>query len=278
MIEMSPFKMNEADKFLKNALPQLPDESIKKIIDEYTSNEKLLPCKLSMVAGVLNQEFEKTVEDILSECRFDGYVVKIISQLESKDCIKLLNVATLIDPDYISFEFVKQIKWEESIKEAIQKLSNFNLLTRVYSNTPKYGIKMHRMFIKDFKEYFESKENCGLNKEIKNEIIQIINRSLDYDTYIPSTHLKTTNNSVILHAIEILKQKDTSDSLIESQLYETVGQYFEHEIHQYETALVYSIKALEIKMKLINGVDSPLADSLVRTANAYKKIGSDEQS
>ena len=122
----------------------LHEIGIQRIINEYVNNDQLLPCKLSMIAGVLNQKFEKTVEEVLNECRHGGYTAKIIDELyfaKSKDSIKIVMIATLIDPDYISFEIINNFKWEKPIKEGIQKLSNFNLLARVYSNSPNMELK-----------------------------------------------------------------------------------------------------------------------------------------
>ena len=282
MIEIVPFKIEEAEQFLKNALPQLPINSIQKIISEYASNQQLLPCKLSMIAGVLNENHEKTVEEVLIECRHGGYAVKIIDELlfaESKDSIKILMIATLIDPDYISFELLKQLKWEKPIKDAIQKLSNFNLLTRVYSNSPKYGIKMHRIFIKDFKEYFESenKRNLKIDNQIKEEILEKVTKSLDCITNDPSTHLKETNH-LILHAVKILEENEINSTLIASELFEKVGQYLENEIHDYTKALKYIKTGCQIKITSINQNDSSLAKSFERQARIYKKIGDGQQS
>ena len=283
MIEILPFNIEEADRFLKKVLPQLPEKDIKKIISEYVNNEQLLPCKLSMIAGVLNQEFEKTVEKVLNECRHDRYTGKIIDELinaKSNDSVKLLMIASLIDPDYISFEFIKQFKWEKPIKEAIQKLSNFNLLTRVYSNSPKYGLRMHRIFIKDFREYFESQNNNNLriDTRIKEEIIDILNKSIHYVTYEPTTAFIETNKNLVFHAIEILKEKETNVTLITSELFEKIGEYYENEIQDYNTAFIYEKRGIEIKRKIKDKIDSSLAQSFEKNAQILWKIGNDKES
>ena len=138
---------------------------------------------------------------------------------------------------------------------------------------------MHRIFIKDFKEYFksENKRNLKIDIGIKEEIIQIINKLLDYVTNDPSTHLKESN-SLILHAIKILEQSEANGSLIASELFEKVGQYYENETQEYNKALKYTETALDIKRKLINKIDPSLAKSFERNAQIHKKIGNDKQS
>ena len=138
---------------------------------------------------------------------------------------------------------------------------------------------MHRIFIKDFKEYFksENKRNLKIDIGIKEEIIQIINKLLDYVTNDPSTHLKESN-SLILHAIKILEQSEANGSLIASELFEKVGQYYENETQEYNKALKYTETALDIKRKLIHKIDPSLAKSFERNAQIQKKLGNDKQS
>ena len=199
MIEIRPFKESEAKEFLRRKLPQLDNENINLIVKEYNDEkEGLLPCNLSMMASLLADDKEKTVE----ECKHGGYIVNIINKvkLQSIDCVKLLQITTLIDPDYISLKLLSKLKWEISYRDAIQKLSDFNLLTPVYPNTPFYGIKMHRIFIRDFKAFFELNNELKISIELVKELMKALDQSIDYITRDPSTHLKKFNNS-ILHAI-----------------------------------------------------------------------------
>jgi hypothetical protein len=86
-----------------------------------------------MIAGVLYKEKEKTVQEVLKECQHGGYIVKIINKLKqhSNDCIKLLQITKLIDPDYISSKLLSKLKWKTTYKAATQKLAEYNLLTPV---------------------------------------------------------------------------------------------------------------------------------------------------
>jgi tetratricopeptide (TPR) repeat protein len=278
MIEISPFKEIEAKQFLKRMLPSLDTESIDLIVKEYNhETEGLLPCNLRMIAGVLYKEKEKTVEEVLKECQHGGYIVKIINQLKqhSIDCIKLLQITTLIDPDYISSKLLSKLKWQITYKDAIQKLAEYNILTPVNPNTQYYGIKIHRIFITDFKEFFQSQKQMKIEIEVLNELIEALNQSIEYITKDPSTHLKKFNNS-ILHAIEILKIDATKTSLIAADLFERISLYFSEEIQKFETAMNYQKTGLEIKLNLIKNDDPSLATTFLRTGTLYYKLGNDK--
>jgi tetratricopeptide (TPR) repeat protein len=279
MIEIRPFKEIEAKQFLKRMLPNLDTGSIDLIIKEYNyETEGLLPCNLRMIAGVLDKEKEKTVEEVLIECKNKGYTVNIINKLKqySNDCIKLIKITTLIDPDYISSKLLSKLKWKKTYKDAIQKLAEYNLLTPVYPNTQYYGIKMHRIFIRDFKAFFQSQDNMKIDNETVNELMQALNKSIDYITKDPSTHLKKYNNS-ILHAIEILKIDKTNQSLIAADLFERISLYYSEEIQKFETAMNYQNRGLKIKLDLIKSNDPSLASTLFRTGNLYYKLGNDNK-
>ena len=89
MVEIIPFNTIEAKDFLKRMLPQLDNEGIELIVKEYNyEKEGLLPCNLRMIAGVLDKEQEKTVDEVLNECKNEGYVVNIINKVKqhSNDC------------------------------------------------------------------------------------------------------------------------------------------------------------------------------------------------
>ena len=63
MFELLPFKETEAKEFLRKKLPQLENENIDLIVKEYNDEkEGLLPCNLSMIAGLLNEEKEKQLK------------------------------------------------------------------------------------------------------------------------------------------------------------------------------------------------------------------------
>jgi tetratricopeptide (TPR) repeat protein len=261
-------------------LPNLDTESIELIVKEYTDEtEGLLPCNLRMIAGLLDKDREKTVKEVLKECKHGGYIVRIIKKLKQypNDCIKLLQITTLIDPDYISSKLLSKLKWRKTYKDAIQKLAEYNLLTPVYPNTQNYGIKMHRIFIRDFKDFFQSQDNMKIDNETVNELMQALNLSIDYITKDPSTHLKKYNNS-ILHAIEILKINETKKTLIAADLFEQISLYYSEEIQKYVTAMSYQNKGLEIKLNLIKNDDPSLATSFFRTGKLYYKLGNDNKS
>jgi hypothetical protein len=60
-------------------LPNLDDENIDLIIKEYNDEtEGLLPYNLRNIAGLLHNEKEKTVEEVLKEYKKEGYIVRII--------------------------------------------------------------------------------------------------------------------------------------------------------------------------------------------------------
>jgi tetratricopeptide (TPR) repeat protein len=227
-----------------------------------------------MIAGVLDKEREKTVKEVLIECKNKGYIENIINKLKqhSNDCIKLLKITTLIDPDYISSKLLRKLKWEITYKDAIQKLADYYLLTPVNPNTQYYGIKMHRIFIRDFKEFFQSQKQMKEDIKLVNELMEALNQSIDYITEDPSTHLKKFNNS-ILHAIEILKINETNKSLIAADLFERISLYYSEETQKFETAMSYQEQGLKIKLDSINGNDPSLATSFFRTGSLYKKLG-----
>jgi tetratricopeptide (TPR) repeat protein len=210
-------------------------------------------------------------------CR--GYTVKIINKIKqhSNDCIKLLQITTLIDPDYISSKLLSKLKWQITYKDAIQKLAEYNILTPVNPNTQYYGIKIHRIFITDFKEFFQSQKQMKIEIEVLNELIEALNQSIEYITKDPSTHLKKFNNS-ILHAIEILKIDATKTSLIAADLFERISLYFSEEIQKFETAMNYQKTGLEIKLNLIKNDDPSLATTFLRTGTLYYKLGNDKMS
>jgi tetratricopeptide (TPR) repeat protein len=275
MIEICPFKEIKAKQFLNRMLPNLDTESIDLIIKEYNDAiEGLLPCKLRMIAGVLDKEREKTVEEVLIEFKNKGYIENIINKLKqhSNDCIKLLQITTLIDPDYISSKLLRKLKWEITYKDAIQKLADYYLLTPVNPNTQYYGIKMHRIFIRDFKEFFQSQKQMKEDIKLVNELMEALNQSIDYITEDPSTHLKKFNNS-ILHAIEILKINETNKSLIAADLFERISLYYSEETQKFETAMSFQEQGLKIKLDSTTGNDPSLATSFFRTGNLYKKLG-----
>jgi energy-coupling factor transporter ATP-binding protein EcfA2 len=279
MIEIFPFKEIEAKHFLKRMLPDLESESLDMIVKEYNyETEGLLPCNLRMIAGVLDKEKEKTVEEVLKECKHEGYIAKIINKLKQQyDCIKLLEITTLIDPDYISSKLLSKLKWKTTYKDAIQKLAEYNLLTPVYPNTQYYGIKMHRIFIRDFKEYFKSENQAKIEIEMVNELMEAINQSIDYKLEDSSTHSKKFNNS-ILHAIEILKRKETSNSLIAANLFEQISWHYSEHLQKFDVAMDYQTQALKIKLDLIKGDDPSLETTFLRTAKLYNKLGNDNKS
>jgi hypothetical protein len=222
-------------------LPNVETESIDLIVKEYNhETEGLIPCKLRMIACVLDKDKEKTVEEVLKECKHGGYIVNIINKLKqhSIDCIKLLQITTLIDPDYISSKLLKKLQWKTTYKDAIQKFAEYNLLTPVNPNTQYYGIKMHRIFIRDLKKNFQSHSQIKIKPELVNELMIALNQSIDYIAKGPSTHLKKFNNS-ILHAIEILKINETNKSLIAADLFERISLYYSEEIQKFETAMNY---------------------------------------
>ena len=275
MIKILPFTVHEATEYLKISLPYTTEECLNMVVDKYKVNEELLPCKLNLIVGLLNENKEMAIEEAFKECRTEAYIIKIIDsiKLEWKDCIKLLKIATLIDPDYISVQFLKKFKLIKPLNESLQKLSNFNLLTRVNANSPKYGIKMHRIFIKDFKQYFELPESdFKIETETVIEITEIINDSIGYTNNNPATHIKE-NNDVILHAINILKFNIKQNTLTSAKLYEKVGTYYQYEIQEYEKALQCLNKGLEIKSGIIKGNNSELATSFERMGCILSQIG-----
>ena len=178
----------------------------------------------------------------------------------------------MIDPDYISLKLLSKLKWQKSCRDAIQKLSDFNLLTPVYPNSPYYGIKMHRIFIRDFNKFFEADYEFKIKIELVNELMEALDQSIDYITSNPSTHLKKSNNS-ILHAIAILKRNETNQSLPVSELFEKISSYYSEKMQKFEVAMKYQEKGLEIKMNLIKGNDPSLASSFYRMGEIYSKLG-----
>ncbi len=279
MIEISHFKEIEAKRFLKRMPPDLESESLDMIVKEYNyETEGLLPCNLRMKASLLDKENEKTVEEVLKECKHGGYIVKIINKLiqHSNDCIKLLQITTLIDPDYISSKLLSKLKWKTSYKDAIQKLAGYNLLTPIYPNTQYYGIKMHRIFIGDFKAFFQNQSKKIIEIKMVNELMEALNHSIDYILGNPSTHSKNFNNS-ILHAIKILKRKETNNSLIAANLFERISWHYSENLQKFDIAMNYQDQALKIKLDLIRRDDTTLANTFLRTGNLYYKLGDDKK-
>jgi hypothetical protein len=99
------------------------------------------------------------------------------------------------------------------------------LLTPDNPNTQYYGIKMHRIFIRDVKTFFQSQDNMKIDKEMVNELMEALKQSIDYITEYPSSHLKKFNNS-IFHASEILKINETNKTLIAADLFERISLYY----------------------------------------------------
>ena len=275
MIEISPFTVQEATKYLQLSLPCTNEECLNIVVNEYKINEELLPCKLNLIVGLLNENKEKTIEEVFKECRDRAYIKEIIGKIkiEWKDCIKLLQIATLIDPDYVSIQFLEKFRWEMPLEESLQKLSNFNLLTRVNANSPQNGIKMHRIFIKDFKKYFESSESeFKIEKEHFIEITEIINESIGYTNNNPSTHLKE-NNDAILHAINNIRCNTEQNTLALAELCEKIGTYYQYEIQDYRKALQHIRRGLDIKLFKIQVNISQLACSYALMGSILNKLG-----
>ena len=274
MIELFPFKIQEGNKYLTLALPQLCEEAVQIVIKECADEDGgLLPCKLSLTVGILKQYEKENVEKVLQESRFRGYIVKLMKELELErnDCIKLLKVATLIDPYYVSIQFLKLIKWQNSFKVAIQKLSNF--LTPVYSNTPMFGIKLNRMIYEDLKIYFQLLEGeIKIENEMIVEVMEILNNSLK--CFFENDD--SLSSSFIFHAIKILEFNETSETLLAAELFEKIGRFYEIVTEEYEKALEYTEKCLEIKLKHYENESHPsLADTIAKIGTLCGKLGDD---
>jgi tetratricopeptide (TPR) repeat protein len=273
MIEIGPFNKNEAKSYLRSVTEKLSQTSIDLILNHCQKNNQFMPSKLSLIAGLLRDDPTVSVAETLKNCNQDIYIGTIIKKLvgEHNDVIKILQCATLIDSDNISGEILNALKLRKPVKQGLQKLVNLNLCTIVFPNTPQFGIRIHRIFQEDFREFFEKDESYKISQNFVDEVINTINGCFSHVSNDPRTFLY---NNIAQHTIEMMRNKNTENfKMISAELYAKLANYYGNQMQDFKNEIRFREKNLEILQDLYSGDHPEIAASLDIMGVSYSKLG-----
>jgi hypothetical protein len=143
----------------------------------------------------------------------------------------------------------------------------------VYANTPKFGIRIHRIFQEDFREFYEKEESYKISQSLLNEVMNIINENFLYVSNDPSTCL---NNSIAQHTKEIMSNKNTENlKTISAELYAKLAYYYGNQMQDFKNQFKFRQKNFEILQNLYSGDHPEIAKSLFSIAVSYSRLGDD---
>ena len=279
IINISHYSSSNAIVHLKAMVPHLSTNEIEKIVKDTEKNKELIPLKINEIAGILKNEITMTANEFCKINSPNGLIDFMIKKLETQfqDAIKILQLITLIDSDYISFELLKSIKTNNHFKQSLQKLENFNLITILNSNTPRVGIKVHRIIKNNLDKYFHASKTHSIKEELKNEILKILDNLFFLVNKNPLNGWEQAIDNIghitmFLNKIDIEHHKTISAKLLNK-----LGAYYFNLEKNFESSLHSAEKSLKLRQKICQGESPDIAQSFLSIGISHESLGNDNK-
>ena len=263
MIQVMPFSLDEATSFIENTIPKQDIKKRNRLIKWLGKCDSLLPSKLSLLTGLLNNPIF-SMNKIIKNCNYNDMYAKIIVKKLNYYCyydeIKILKVAVLLDADNISYQLLKRIKLNYPIKIALQNLADIKLVTIVFPNSPQFGIRIHRMVQKKLKTYLENK----ISNELIIEVMKVIKET--FNLHKP--------NNIVPHALKIMEYYNiTRESRLSLTIFENLALYFGNCMENHEMELKYWLECLKIMKKMAICYQPEIVGIIIKIATAFERMG-----
>ena len=274
VIPVSSYVTNEANVHLKALMPLLTSTDIEKILKD---SNQLYPYKINEIAGILKNDTSITINEFCKLTSSNGQLDFIIKKLDN-DSIKLLQCLTFLDPDYIPLEFLKLLKMQNNVKQSLQRLENFNLVSILNANSPKFGIRFQKLVKNSFDQFFElNNKTFTLREELKIELLKAL------DQFFPLVNKNESSEweqacTYVPHVLTFLNKIDVDQhKLVASKLLDKLGSYYFSIEQNYELSLNAAEKSLKLRQKLFQGENCDIAQSLYSIGISHEYLGNDKK-
>jgi hypothetical protein len=273
MINITSYVSNQANVHLKALMPLLSANDIEKILKDST---ELYPYKINEIAGILKNDSSITINEFCKLNSTNGQIEFTIKKIDN-DSIKLLQYLMFLDSDYIPLDLLKLLKTQNHVKQSLQKLENFNLISIINPNSPRFGIKIHKLTRNNFEQFFENNKMHAIKDEIKVDIIRALDQLFPLINNNPSSEWDQAT-AYVSHVLFFLNKIDLDQyKLIASKLLDKVGSYHFNIEQNYEASLNSAEKSLKLRQKLYQGENTEIAQSFLDIGISYECLGNDKK-
>ena len=167
---------------------------------------------------------------------------------------------------------MKKIPIQEPILKLLQILSDYNFLIILNPNSKNFGIRLHRLLLKDLNEIFFSHNNKELNK-FKEKLILLISESFPKINNQPDERWGEAKK-YYNHAVLLIKESNYKNKPHESRtLLQKIADYEYYISRNFKTSLRNNKKILDIEKELDIGDHPDIAISLNNIGNVYSDLG-----
>ena len=288
-IPLKAFDLKEGKEYVNNRLEKIEErkdseEDIERLLKEVG----LIPQKLSLATGYLRKNWIISIDEYLKifhECKrgltatcSTGVMPEVVLGVETlqPEAQLLLRYSSYLDPDFIPLELFKELMDVSNVEmqEHTDALKHLSLVTVVSSKQRgKLGIRIHREVQAACRAYgWEGEPEAA----VLGKLLNTLNEQMPEVSEMPDQTWQQAElyaPQVIAALPKIEKVLGPVRKELESLLTKLGAYMGNREQPNYQLALKYKNKSLEITRNIHAEDNTRVAKALVNTGWAYEKVG-----